>query len=210
MNKQLAIILLMVFSYPAIAISQERTLLKNSTELKKKLIKQSATTKSIIAEFTQEKHVSFMKAPQISKGKFYYQQHDKMRWEQLTPFNYVLLINNEKIRIKDNGKEKNIKGVNKMMGKINKLMLGLINGKIFENKDFTSKYFSDKDSYIVELNPNNKRLKGIFNSIELTFSKKTSRLKTLKFFESSGDVSLMNFFNDKFNVSIEASIFNKL
>ena len=208
MSKQLTIIFLLVLSYPA--YTQVRTLLKNPTELKKKLIKQSSATKSIEADFTQKKFVSFMKEPQISKGKFYYQQHDKMRWEQSIPFNYVLLINNGKVRIKDNGKEKNIKGANKMMGKINKLMLGLINGKIFENKEFTSKYYSNKGSYIVELVPKNKRLKDIFNRIELTFSKKTSRLKKLAFYENSGDVSEMKFFNDKFNASIKTSIFNTL
>ena len=208
MNKQLIIIFLILFSFSTFA--QEKTPLKNPTELKKKLIKQSAETKSIVADFTQEKHLSFMKEPQISKGKFYYQQQDKMRWEQTTPSNYVVLFTNGKIRIKDKGKEKNIKGANKMMGKINELMLELINGKIFENKDFTSNYFSTKDNYIVELTPNNKKLKSIFNTIELTFSKKTTRLKTLTFFEKSGDKSVMKFFNDKFDTSIKQSIFNTL
>ena len=197
-----------MFSFNAIA--QNRTALKNTAELKKKLVKQAAETKSIVADFTQEKHVSFMKEPQVSKGKFYYLQHDKMRWEQTTPFNYVLLINNGKVRIKDNGKEKDIKGANKMMGKINKLMLGLINGEIFDNKDFINKYFGTEDSYIVELKPKNKRLQSIFNTIELTFSKKTTRLKSLTFNEKSGDKSVMKFFNDKFNTSIKESVFNKL
>ena len=210
MNKQYTIILSLLITFSFSTFAQEKTPLKNPTKLKNKLIKQSKETTSIVADFTQEKHVSFMKKTQISKGKFYYQQHDKMRWEQTSPFNYVLLINNGKVRIKDNGKEKNIKGASKMMGKINKLMLGLINGQIFDNKDFTSKYYSNKDFYIVELTPKNKRLKAIFNTIELTFSKKTIRLKTLTFFEKSGDKSVMKFFNDKFNTSIKSSIFNTL
>ena len=208
MNKKLIILLLIISSCPSFA--QDRTPLKNHTELKKKMIKQSKETTSIVSDFTQEKHVSFMKEPQISNGKFYYSQHDKMRWEQQAPFNYVLLINDGNVRIKDNGKEKNIKGANKMMGIINKLMLGLINGQIFENKDFITNYFTSNDFYIVELIPNNKRLKGIINTIELTFSKKTSRLKTLTFYEKSGDKSVMKFFNDKFNTTIKPSIFNTI
>ncbi len=208
-NKNIVVVfLIMLFSLSINA--QEKTLLSNPSELKAKLLSQSETTKTIVSEFTQEKHVSFMKGPQVSKGKFYYQQHDKMRWEQTSPHPYVLLINESKIRIKDNGKEKDLKGANKMMGKINKLMLGLINGEIFNSKDFESSYFNSANNYIIVLKPKSKRLQSIFNTIELSFSKKSIRLNTLTFFEKSGDKSVMKFFNDKFNTSIKQSTFNTL
>ena len=208
MNKLIGSILLLLISLNFSA--QEKTELKDTHVLKNKLEKQAKETSSIIADFTQEKFLSFMSEPQLTKGLFYYQQSDKMRWQQNSPFNYVLLINEGTVRIKDSGKEKNVAGANKMMGKINDLMLGLINGEIFDNKAFTSKYFSTKDYYVVELIPKNKRLKSIFNSIELSFSKTTTRLKTLTFFESSGDRSVMKFFNEKFNQKIQESIFLKL
>lgn len=210
MSKQYQILLSILVLFSISVFGQNKTPLKNPIELKEKLIKQSKETKSIVSDFRQEKQVSFMKEPQISIGKFYYQHHDKMRWEQQSPYNYVLLINEGKVRIKDNGKEKDIKGANKMMGKINTLMLGLINGEIFDNKSFTAHYFSETDFYIVEFTPKNKRLKSIFNTIELSFSKKTTRLKTLTFYEKSGDKSVMKFFNDKFNTTIKQSIFNTL
>ncbi|PCJ00893.1 MAG: lipoprotein carrier protein LolA [Flavobacteriales bacterium] len=210
MSKQYTILLSFLVFFSFNAFTQERTLIKNPTELKKKLLNQSDATKSIVSDFTQEKHVSFMKEAQISKGKFYYQQQNKMRWEQTSPHPYVLLINESKIRIKDNGREKDLKGANKMMGKINKLMIGLINGEIFNSKDFESSYFSYSNTYIIVLKPKSKRLQSMFNTIELTFSKKTIRLNTLTFFEKSGDKSVMKFFNDKFNTSIKQSIFNTL
>jgi len=208
MNKIIGTFLLLFLSFCISA--QEKTPMKDPLVLKNKLDKQAKETTSIIADFTQEKYMSFMNKPQFSKGYFYYQQTDKMRWEQNSPFDYVLLINEGKIRIKDNGKEKNIAGADKMMGKINTLMLGLINGEIFENKAFTAKYFINSEFYIVELEPKNKRLKSIFNTIELSFSKKTIRLKELTFFEKSGDKSVMKFFNEKFNQPINESLFLKL
>lgn len=189
---------------------QNKIALRDTEELKIKLKQQAKATKTIIASFKQEKQVSFMKTPQLSSGFFYYQQTDKMRWEQKKPQEYVLLINDEKIRIKDNGKEKNTAGANKMMGKINTLMIGLINGEIFDDKAFSTKYFSIGDYYLVELTPKNKRLKSIFNTIELSFSKKTIRLKELVFNESSGDKTTMKFFNEKYNQPIESSRFTKL
>ena len=148
-----------------------------------------------------------MNKPQLSEGVFYYQQANKMRWEQNSPFDYVLLINEGKVRIKDNGKEKKLTGANKMMGKINTLMIGLINGDLLESKEFITKYFTLGEFYVVELTPTNQRLKSVFNTIELTFSKKTTRLKELTFFESSGDKSVMKFFNEKLNQPIKQSIF---
>ena len=208
MNKLLGSILLLLFSLGMNA--QDRSPLKDHLSFKARLQQQAKETTSIVADFTQEKHVSFMKDTQFSEGVFYYKQTDKMRWEQNNPFNYVLLINEGKVRIKDNGKEKNIAGGNKIMDKMNTLMLGLINGDIFENKDFTSQYLSTNKYYIIELTPKNKRLLAAINKIELSFSKKTTRLKELTFFEKSGDKSVMKFFNEKFNQSIEQSIFLNL
>ena len=70
MSKQYTILLSFLVFFSFNAFTQERTLIKNPTELKKKLLNQSDATKSIVSDFTQEKHVSFMKVPQISKGKF--------------------------------------------------------------------------------------------------------------------------------------------
>lgn len=208
MTKLIGCILILFLSLNSSA--QEKVMIKDPLALKSKLKKQANETTSIVADFSQEKHVSFMDKPQVSEGKFYYQQADKMRWEQTVPNNYVLLISNGKVRIKDNGKEKNIEGANKMMEKINSLMIGLINGDVFENKAFDTQYFTSGENYIVELIPKNKRLQSIFKTIELTFSKQTVRLKVLTFYESSGDITIMKFFNDKFNQSIKDSIFLNL
>lgn len=210
MNKKYSALLFVLLMIVGFLSAQKITSVKNPSVFKAKLMKQSKETTSIISSFTQDKYVSFMNAPQHAEGLFYYQRTNKMRWEQNTPFSYVLMINGEKVRIKDNGKEKKIIGANKMMGKINTLMLGLINGEIFENKDFIPSYFETKDFFIVKLIPKNKRLKSVFDSIELSFSKNTTRLKELTFFEKSGDKSVMKFFNEKFNQIIKESLFIKL
>jgi outer membrane lipoprotein-sorting protein len=205
MNKFIGSFIVLFFSFSGYA--QEKTTIKDPLFLKTKLKQQAKETTSIIANFTQEKHMSFMNKPQFSEGVLYFQQSDKMRWEQIVPYNYVLLINQGKVRIKDNGREKKITGANKMMGKINELMIGLINGELIESEEFKAKYYIFGEFYVVELTPTNQRLKSVFNTIELTFSKNTIHLKQLIFFESSGDKSVMKFFNEKFNQPIQQSIF---
>jgi len=191
----------------SVATAQTKTVVKDATNYKTKLKQIAKETSSISASFKQEKIVSFMNEPQLSEGLFYYQQKDKMRWEEQKPNAYILLINAEKIRIKEGGKEKKMGGAAKMMAQINSLMISLINGDIFESKDFTSQYFETSNRFIVELTPKNKKLKSIFNTIELSFDKKTLRLKKLTFNEKSGDKSMMTFFNEKFNQTLKNSLF---
>lgn len=207
MRKLSNYIVIMLLFFSVAVTAQEKKALTNPEQFKTKLKLQAKETKSIIASFKQEKYVSFMKEPQLSEGIFYYEKANKMRWEQNLPTNYVMLINEETVRIKDNGKEKNIKGANKMMSKINSLMLGLVNGEIIEDNSFTTNYFVSDAYYIVQLIPKQKRLQSIFNTIELSFSKTTTRLKVLTFFENSEDKSVIKFFDEKFNQPIHSSIF---
>lgn len=207
MNKTTISIVFIILFFSATLNAQEKKVLTNPEKFKTELKLQAKETKTIIASFTQEKFMSFMKEPQLSEGIFYYEKANKMRWEQNLPTNYVMLINEETVRIKDNGKEKNMKGANKMMSKINTLMLGLVNGDIIEDNSFTTTYFVSDAYYIVQLIPKQKRLQSIFNTIELSFSKTTTRLKVLTFYESAEDKSVIKFFDEKFNQPIQSSIF---
>ncbi len=207
MNKLTTFFVFCILFYSVSLTAQEKKVLTNPEKFKTELKLQAQKTTSIIASFKQEKFMSFMKEPQLSEGMFYYEKANKMRWEQNIPTNYVMLINKESVRIKDNGKEKNIKGANKMMGKINTLMLGLVNGDIIEDNSFTTNYFVSDAYYIVQLIPKQKRLQSIFNTIELSFSKTTTRLKVLTFYESAEDKSVIKFFDEKFNQPIHSSLF---
>jgi outer membrane lipoprotein-sorting protein len=200
-------IILVLLCFVGASYAQTKTVSKNSSVFLNKLKKTSKETNSISASFKQEKKVSFMNNPQLSEGVFYYIKTDKMRWEERKPNHYILLINGESIKVKDGNKEKKMGGAAKMMAQINSLMISLINGDIFDSKGFNSQYFETSKQFIVELTPKNKKLKSIFNTIELAFDKNTLRLKILTFNEKSGDISKMTFFNEKFNQTLTNSLF---
>ena len=48
---------------------------------------------SIRADFVQSKHLKILAKPLISKGFFYYQRPESIRWEYQTPIQSVLLVN---------------------------------------------------------------------------------------------------------------------
>lgn len=174
------------------------------------LRKSSLATSSIQADFKEEKYLSFLKEPEKSSGVFYYKKEDQMRWEQQTPFKYIILINGEKIRVMDSGKEKNLGSAGKMAGQIKQVMLGLVNGDFQQSKAFTQVCMENADYYQVTLTPTNKRMRNVYARINLVFPKSSLRLKELTFFEKGGDKSIMKFQNEKFNQPIAETVFTNL
>ncbi len=182
----------------------------NPEKVLAELRKTSQATSSIQASFTEEKYLAVLKEPEKSSGLFYYQQKDKMRWEQRTPSKYIILINGDKLRIQEGNKEKNVGQAGRMAAQIKELMIGLVNGDFQQNKGFSSAVLEDSDHYQVVLTPVNRRLKNIYSKIAMNFSKSSLRLKELSFFEKGGDKSLMKFQQEKFNQPIAENLFKDL
>ncbi|MDR6808773.1 outer membrane lipoprotein-sorting protein [Dyadobacter sp. BE34] len=182
----------------------------NSEKVLGELRKTSQATTSIQASFTEEKYLAVLKEPEKSSGLFYYQQKDKMRWEQRTPSKYIILINGEKLRVQEGNKEKNVGQAGRMAAQIKELMIGLVNGDFQQNKGFSSAVLEDSDEYQIVLTPVNRRLKNIYSKITMNFSRSSLRLKELSFFEKGGDKSIMKFQQEKFNQPIAENLFQDL
>lgn len=183
--------------------------LTNSDEFLTQLEKVSNETKTITADFIQTKELALLKEPQITKGKFYYKQNNKMRLQQTSPYNYIMLVNQDAIKIKDDDKEKKYAMNNMYMTSIKNMLMSFVSGKFNESKEFSPSYFQDDTFYIVKLTPKVKRLKKMFNQINLSFNKNTLRLKHLVFLEKSGDKNTMTFNNAIFNKTLEDKLFTQ-
>lgn len=181
--------------------------MQNVAEFTAILKKQSAETKTIKADFTEEKHMAVLKEPQKSTGVFYYKKADMLRWEKIKPNPYVFLSANNKVKIKDSGKEKDVSSFNQVIGRIKDLMLTLVNGEFEGNKMFAPAYFENATSYIIKLKPKSKKMANMFDYIQLTFSKKSLLLDEMAFFEKSGDKNKMKFYNQKVNENLDDQLF---
>lgn len=171
--------------------------------------KSSESATSVQADFEEEKSMAVLKEPQRSSGVFYYRKNDKMRWEQQKPTKYCILIDGDKLRVQENGKEKNVGSAGRIAAQIRNLMLGLVNGNFQNSKDFTQTLSESSNAYQITLTPMNKRLKSMYKQIDLTFSKSSLRLKELTFYQKDGDKSVMKFFNEKLNQPIADRIFSE-
>ncbi len=189
------------------AFSQEMQPMADAAPFLKKLKEAAATTQTIKADFTEEKFVSYLKEPNKSTGVFYYKKQNKLRWEKLKPQEYIFLVNGDAVKVKEAEKEKSVSSFNEAIGKIKDLMIMLVNGEFQDNKIFAPSYFQNEEQYFVKLVPKNKTMANIFDHLQLTFSKKTMRLKELAFFEKSGDKSIITFYNDVINENLDDSLF---
>ncbi len=210
MNRIRSLIIMAVLAASNIVQAQSYKTAANQEKVLAELRKVSQATTSIQASFSEEKYLAVLKEPEKSSGLFYYQQKDKMRWEQRTPSKYIILINADKLRIQEGGKEKNVGQAGRMAAQIKELMIGLVNGDFQQNKGFSLAVLENDDQYQIVLTPVNRRLKNIYAKIALNFSRSSLRLKELAFFEKGGDKSIMKFQQEKFNQPIAENLFKDL
>ncbi len=199
-----------LLSFSMTLFAQDLQPMADAQDFISRLKVKSESTKSISADFKEEKYLSFLKEPQKSSGVFYYQSENKMRWEQQVPSEYIILINDDQIQLQENGKEKNVNAAKRVTSKVKDLLLTLIKGDFHESKSFDAKYFQNSMEFVVVLDPRDKKLSNVFEKIELHFSKKDLNLNQLTFFEKEGDKSIMNFYNQKVNQNIEPHRFKML
>ena len=212
MKKYKSIVILLLSFYTIVSFTTNDegfTKVKEKDKVLNELKRVANKTNTIKADFIEEKYLAAFKKPQVSSGKFYYKADDKMRWEQNTPFEYIILINGNSLRIKENGKEKNIPASGRIALKINDFMLKIIGGN-FENKDFETFCYESTNRYKLELIPKTKQIRKIYTKFELFFLKKNKRLQQMIFFEANGDKRITTYSNQKYNESISDKIFNQL
>lgn len=210
MNKVFLFSLLFVIITSFTFQGKEYEKVNNPNVVLNKIKTLSDKTNSIVSDFNETKHLAFFKEPQISKGKFYYAKNNKMRWEQTTPSQYLILINGESLKIIKEGKEQNLGAGKKTALKINDFMMSLIQGEYQNSKDFNVTCYQSSQKYLVKLIPITKPLNKVYLDLELFFSKKTNRLESIVFNEKEGDKRIVTFVNQKYNTTIDNNLFTKL
>lgn len=196
----------MLFLVCPICYGQDYKPVKNEATIISSFKNSTANIATLQASFTERKHIKVLKDEQKTNGLFYYKKNDKMRWEQVSPASYVILIDGAALKIKDGDKKHDIQG-SKMAEQIRGLLIGLVNGNFNEDKGFAKQYFENQESYSIELIPQKRQLKNIYSKISLTFDKKTLNLRQLNFFEKNGDTSEMKFSNHKVNLQLKDQLF---
>ncbi|MDF2436150.1 MAG: hypothetical protein K0Q95_526 [Bacteroidota bacterium] len=179
------------------------TAMKDTTAFKSKMEAQSKLTTTMESDFTQEKYLSVMSENIISKGHFCFKKTNMLRWEYLTPYTYMIVINKDKMFIKDNGKvNKYDINSNKMFKSINEMMVATVQGNLLNSKDYKPKFYESDKFYLIELTPVQKATKDFLKNILLYINKNDYAVEKVKMTEPSDDYTSIDFSNRKTNQPI--------
>src|SRR5215204_320692 len=166
------------------------------------------STQTIKSDFIQEKELSLLSEKIISKGKFWFKKDNKVRMEYQQPFQYLMIINQNNIYIKDGGKESKISTrSNKLFQQINQIMLDCIQGTVLNNPDYKINSFENSQSFLIELSPSAKALREFFKNINIFVSKKDYSVVKLELYEQSGDKTVINYLNKELNTTLPDALF---
>ena len=166
-------------------------------------------TSSIKSDFTQDKNLSMLSEKITSKGNFWFKKDSRVRMEYTQPFKYLMILNKDKVYIKDGQKESKVSTKsNKMFQQINKIMIDCMQGTTLDNTDFKTRVFENKTNALVELTPVTKGMKEMFKSINVIVDKKDFSVTSIQMLELSGDNTIMRFTNKELNASIPDTLFD--
>lgn len=173
-----------------------------------KLVAASRTVTTIMCDFIQEKHLDYLSTEIKSKGKFWFKKPSVLRWEYTDPFNYLVIINNGKITIKDEGKKNqfDVKS-NQVFKELNDIMINSMNGSLIESPKYQVELFENKDQWMVRLTPKDGQMKKILSFMELYFLKSDLTVDHIKMIETDKDYTLIRLLNKKFNTQVQNSVF---
>lgn len=185
-------------------LAQERLQpMTDIAEFKKGMKEASAGTTSIESDFEQVKHLSFLEEDVLSKGAFYFQRENKLRWEYSEPFFYLIIFNHDTVVIQDDRKTNVYDAASgQMFRQINNIMLSLVNGTILESRDFTFEYYENAMYYQLALTPLDENMKDFLSEILLSLDRENFSAEELYMMEPSGDYTHIRFINKKLNEEI--------
>lgn len=185
-------------------LSQERQI-----EISAKLNTFTRNIESIQADFVQEKVFSFMDDKLIAEGKFWFLSPDKIRWEYVKPYPYIIIMSEGKMHVNDEGDTYTMDmRSNQLFQQMNSLITKSIQGKLLsEELNYDKKFYEDQEHYIVSFVPKDLQLKAYLAAIEIFFSKENGQVLALKMIETAGDYTFLNFHNRIENKPINSSYF---
>lgn len=209
MNKIILTILLLAYGFSIKAQYAGFSPVTDLPKFKTAFAAASQKTVSIKAEFTQDKNLSMLSEKIISRGNFWFKKDSRVRMEYNTPFKYLMILNKDKVYVKDGQKESRVSTrSNKMFQQINKIMIDCMQGTTLDNNDFKTRVFENKNSALVELTPVTKGMKELFRSINVIIDKKDFSVTSIEMLELSGDNTIMRFTNKELNANIPDTLFD--
>ncbi|MBR5808177.1 MAG: outer membrane lipoprotein carrier protein LolA [Alistipes sp.] len=183
---------------------------QNDTQIIEQISAASAKITTLECDFVQTKHLKILDNRLVSRGKMYYSQPDKLRWEYVTPYSYIFIMNQNQILLKNSSRADVIDvNQNKIFKDISRLMMNSIMGDMLkDNTTFEISMASTKGGYTATLIPIKREMKQMWTKLVLLFDAESLGVKRMEMHEKSGDCTIIELENVKINRAINSTLFN--
>jgi outer membrane lipoprotein carrier protein len=206
--RNIIILLFISFSFQFL-ISQESLNENEIKTFKENVIALDSNTKTIVSDFIQYKHLSFLNNDIETVGKLVFKIPNLVKWEYTVPYQYSVIFKEDKLLINDGGDKSNIDvGSNKMFKSLNDIIANSVKGNMFDDNKFTISYFKTKEHFLIKFVPKDETLLKFIALFELKFSKKTNDVVEVKMIEPSKDFTKIVFKNKIRNTPVNNEVFN--
>lgn len=209
MRKLIILAFVVLLGLPAMAQYPGYTAVPDFGKFKEQFAAATQKTNSIKSNFVQEKNLAMLSEKITSKGKFWFRKESQVRMEYTQPYQYLMIINKDKVYVKDGQKENKVSTKsNKLFQQINRIMIDCMQGTALNNPDFKTKVFESKAAYMVELTPINRNMKDLFKTVNLVVDKKDYGVSSIEMHEPSGDETIIRFANKELNTQLPDALFD--
>ncbi|PRX47389.1 LolA family protein [Salegentibacter salegens] len=202
-------ILNILFLFLSLNLAAQEELSKDEiSQFQKEMLTKTKDLLTLEADFIQTKKIAMITDESVSRGKIYYQNPEKLKWEYAEPKDYVILFIEEELHIDDAG-DKSVRNTssNKLFDKIAKLITGSVNGKLLQdNENFDISYTRNNNLISALIIPKDKNLKAMFAEIHLSFNKENI-VEQVDLKEEAGDMTTIEFSKIKINHEIPPTVF---
>jgi outer membrane lipoprotein-sorting protein len=175
--------------------------------------RESAKITSVSADFSQKKHMQILTKPLVSKGRFYFQSPDSVRWEYTSPIKSVLLMSKRGIKrytLGSRGLVEDSGGSLESMQIVLQEISRWSRGQFTENEHFSANLKGGK-APIITLTPKEKGLSSMISSIVISLSPdRPGVIKSVKIVENEGNYTLFEFSDVQINGKISETLFREV
>ena len=181
----------------------------NEAEVRQKINQAASALKTMQCDFVQTKHLKLMNNDMVAKGKMYYQQSDKLRWEYITPYSYTFILNGDRVLLKNRNRNDVIDvNRNKLFREIARIMMNSVTGGcLADDKDFKTTLSASGSEWTATMTPLRKDMRQMFQKITLHLDKQKWTVTRVELTEKNGDRTSIELKNIVKNETIETKMF---
>ena len=183
---------------------------QNEKEIIDMVGKASAEMQSLECDFVQTKHLKILNDKMVSKGKMYYMQPGRLKWEYTSPYTYTFILNDSQVLLKNSTRSDVIDvNQNRIFKEIARLMMNSILGNcLTDEKSFQTDIETKGQEWIATLVPLKKDMKQMWTKLVLHYDSVKKSVVMVEMHEKTGDYTEIRLDNIKINRQIAESTFS--